>query len=63
MDIFPDFMVTKEYLGVLRKAYPKMERYIHIGDWIGLDDVIAKRYCFEFVRETNAQEFLKELLP
>ena len=45
LGITPDFMVLKDArnLRIVQNTWPDASLYIHIGDWVGLDDVIAKQ--------------------
>ena len=49
LGVIPDFMISKDYLFLIKRYYPNADRYIHYGDWIGLDDKIAEFADFEFV--------------
>ena len=62
IDVHPLFLVSKEYLGILKTYYPETERHIHIGDWLGLDDVVATMAGFEFIHASQAVDALTGLL-
>ena len=47
--IEPDFMVTKDYLNIVKKFYPNADIFYHFGDLIGLDDVVAEQAGFTFI--------------
>ena len=46
----PDFMIQKDerLLMLVKNRWPDAWVYLHVGDWVGLDDVIAEKAGWEF---------------